>query len=90
MRAEHSSRVGQAWAQTKALVFNADWGTVALLPIDHFRCVHCNAIIRIDTRGYAACEVCGQIYNDGKPPRMHEKRNERKWATKHFLKRVSH
>jgi len=74
MRAEHSSRVGQAWAQVKVWVVD-DSRDVSLLPFSHFRCSRCDAVVRIDTRGYAACECCGLIFNDGRLPYRHEKKS---------------
>lgn len=64
------NRVGQAWSQDKAIVVGEDifdQPVAGLLPIDHFRCRCCDNIIRVDSRGYACCEGCGAIYNDGAP-----------------------
>ena len=71
------NRVGQAWSQDKALVFN-DFGETSLLPVDHFHCKSkaCGAVVRVDERGFAFCEKCGEIYNDGlaSPPRVYDRR----------------
>ena len=32
----------------------------------HSRCKKCSAIVRIDKNGFAACESCGEVYNDSK------------------------
>jgi hypothetical protein len=63
---EHSSRYDQAWNQFKALVFN-EFGETKDLPIGHFTCLQpaCSGVVRVDSRGFAACEICGYIYNDG-------------------------
>lgn len=69
-RRAHSqeNRVGQAWKQRIVEKQMEDRKTgkikVFKIPNGHFRC-RCNGIIRLDHRGYAACEKCGQIYNDG-------------------------
>lgn len=72
---EHHSREGQAWSQVKAVVFNNELGTVVNLPIDHFNCIECGTIVRIDRRGYAFCVKCGTIYNDGLPPRRKKRQD---------------
>lgn len=62
------NRVGQAWSQDKAIVVGKDifdQPKVDLLPIDHFKCRQCENVVRIDSRGYACCERCGAVYNDG-------------------------
>lgn len=48
------------------------------LPAGHFRCQHCQTVVRIDERGFAACESCGMIYNDGKPEDRKMSNRERK------------
>jgi ribosomal protein L37AE/L43A len=61
-------REGQAWSQDKAIVASKDifdQPKVDLLPIDHFKCRQCENIVRVDSLGYAFCEECGAIYNDG-------------------------
>ncbi len=62
---EHSSRYDQAWNQFKVLVFN-EFGETKDLPIGHFTCLQkgCSGVVRVDSRGFAACEICGYIYND--------------------------
>ena len=66
MRYEYSSRVNTAWRPGYIQVIGEDvFGhhRVFDLPEGHFRC-RCGNVVRIDVRGFAACELCGQIYND--------------------------
>jgi len=70
-RLAHSNegRVGQAWRPGKVLKEGVDvFGNRKTFLVDegHFRCKKCSAIVRIDKNGFAACESCGQIYNDSK------------------------
>lgn len=70
-RLAHSTenRVGQAWRSGSVQVMGEDiFGNVKMfdLPAGHFQCRHCLTVVRIDERGYAACENCGMVYNDGK------------------------
>ncbi len=69
-RLAHSfeGRAGQAWKPGKILKEGVDlFGNkkVFLVEEGHFRC-KCGAIVRIDKSGFAACESCGEIYNDSK------------------------
>jgi hypothetical protein len=57
------NRIGQAWKQTNAKACSIETHKEIDIPITHFIC-HCNAIVRIDRHGYAACVACGEIYND--------------------------
>ncbi len=60
-------RVGQAWGVHKVLKETTDeWGKKKIVKVidGHFRC-KCGAVVRIDKNGFAACEKCGLIYNDG-------------------------
>jgi hypothetical protein len=41
---------------------------VFLVEEGHFKC-RCGSIVRIDKNGFAACESCGEIYNDSKTVR---------------------
>ena len=70
-RLAHSNegRVGQAWKPGKVLKEGVDvFGNrkVFLVEEGHFRCKKCSAIVRIDKNGFAACESCGEIFNDRK------------------------
>jgi hypothetical protein len=62
------NRVGQAWRSGRVQVIVEDVAGAKLiqLPAGHFQCKHCLVVVRIDERGFAACENCGMIYNDGK------------------------
>ena len=69
-RLAHSNegRVGQAWRPGKILKEGVDlFGNkkVFLVEEGHFKC-KCGSIVRIDKNGFAACESCGEIYNDRK------------------------
>jgi hypothetical protein len=61
------NRTGQAWraGSVQVLVENYEGAKLIILPAGHFQCRYCLNIIRIDTRGYAACVNCGTIHNDG-------------------------
>lgn len=48
------------------------------LPAGHFQCKYCRNIVRIDDRGFAACENCGSIYNDGTLDRNEMSNREKK------------
>ena len=66
MRYEYHSRVNTAWRPAYVQVIGEDvFGQhrVFDLPSGHFRC-QCGNVVRIDERGFAACELCGLIYND--------------------------
>ena len=68
-RLAHSTenRVGQAWRSGSVQVMGEDifgQAKVFSLPSGHFLCKKCDAVVRIDARGFAACDVCGEIYND--------------------------
>ena len=70
-RPAHSfeGRVGQAWRPGKVLKEGVDlFGNkkVFLVEEGHFMCRQCGSVVRIDKNGFAACESCGEIYNDGK------------------------
>ena len=76
-RLAHSmeNRTGQAWRSGSVQVIGEDiFGNIKMfdLPAGHFQCRHCLKVVRIDERGYAACENCGMVYNDGviAPERM--------------------
>jgi len=58
------NRTGQAWKEEEAYVFDNEKYAVGKRSLGHSLC-RCNAIVRIDKHGYAACEVCGEIWNDG-------------------------
>ena len=74
-RTAHSTenRVGQAWKAGSVQVIGEDlFGNARIfdLPAGHFQCKYClhvQKIVRVDERGFAACESCGTVYNDGKP-----------------------
>ncbi len=69
-RRAHSAenRVGQSWKEKtrKEQIEDPKDGKIKIVAVreGHFTC-RCNAIVRIDKRGFAACEVCGEVYNDG-------------------------
>lgn len=66
-RPEHSSRVGTAWKPAWVQVMGEDvFGQTGIvdLPEGHFRCRYCLNVVRMDGRGYAACENCGMVYNE--------------------------
>lgn len=63
----HEGRVGQAWGRKKVPAEGkTKFGKKITVMVDagHFRC-HCGAIVRIEKNGFAACEHCGEIFNDG-------------------------
>lgn len=72
-RLAHSAenRVGQAWRSGSVQVIGEDiFGNAKLIdmPEGHFQCKYClhiQKIVRVDERGFAACESCGTVYNDG-------------------------
>ena len=69
-RPAHSfeGRVGQAWKPGKVLKEGVDiYGNCKKFLVEegHFRC-KCGSIVRIDKNGFAACESCGEVYNDSK------------------------
>ena len=75
------NRVGQAWRSGSVQVIGEDlFGQAKLfvLPTGHFQCRHCLTVVRIDERGFAACDNCGMIYNDGKPEIRGMSKRERK------------
>jgi uncharacterized C2H2 Zn-finger protein len=68
-RPAHSftGRVGQAWKPGKVPKEGVDcFGNKKTFLVEegHFRCTRCSAIVRIDKNGFAACEKCGEIFND--------------------------
>jgi uncharacterized C2H2 Zn-finger protein len=72
-RPAHSfeSREGQAWRPGKVLKEGTDiFGNKKTFLVEegHFRC-KCGAIVRIDKNGFAACESCGEVFNDRKTVR---------------------
>lgn len=69
-RLAHSNegRVGQAWRPGKIPKEGIDKNgnrKVFLVEEGHFKC-RCGSIVRIDKNGFAACESCGEIYNDSR------------------------
>jgi DNA-binding MarR family transcriptional regulator len=78
------NRVGQAWKSGSVQVIGEDiFGQAKLfvLPAGHFQCkfcLHVQKTVRVDERGFAACESCGSIYNDGKPDEQKMSNRERK------------
>lgn|GEM_PF-7063772 len=59
------NRVGQSWKErTIKKQIEAGNGKIKTIEVSdgHFKC-RCNAIVRIDEHGYAACVGCGAIYN---------------------------
>ncbi len=80
MRYEYSSRVNTAWRPSYVQVVGEDvFGQhrVFDLPAGHFRC-RCGNVVRIDVRGFAACESCGRIYNDEGNAKTEMSNRERK------------
>jgi len=91
-RLAHSTenRVGQAWRAGSVQVMAEDlYGNVKMfdLPAGHFQCRYClhvQKIVRVDERGFAACESCGTIYNDGNPEGQKMSKREKKMAENKF------
>lgn len=91
-RLAHSNegRVGKAWKPGKVLKEGVDvFGNrkVFLVEEGHFRCKKCSAIVRIDKNGFAACEKCGEVYNDSKTIRgteYHMSKAKKKKAMREF------
>ena len=88
----HVNRTNQAWKADSVQVFVQDPMTKQHLIFDMPRgnktCPKCHEVIRYDARGYAFCQCL--VHNDMiyKSPRELENK-ERKWVTKHFLKRIT-
>jgi len=91
-RPAHSftGRVGQAWKPGKVLKEGVDvFGNKKTFLVEegHFRCTRCSAIVRIDKNGFAACESCGEVYNDSKTIRgteYHMSKAKKKKAMREF------
>jgi len=69
-RLAHSfeGRVGQAWRPGKVPKEGVDcFGNKQIFLVEegHFKC-RCGSIVRIDKNGFAACESCGEVFNDSK------------------------
>ena len=90
-RPAHSfeGRVGQAWKPGKVLKEGVDiYGNCKKFLVEegHFRC-KCGSIVRIDKNGFAACESCGEVYNDSKTIRgteYHMSKAKKKKAMREF------
>ena len=90
-RLAHSfeGRVGQAWKPGKIPKEGVDcFGNrkVFLVEEGHFRC-KCGSIVRIDKNGFAACESCGEIFNDREwysVPRMGMSKSKKKREWERF------
>ena len=91
-RLAHSteSRVGQAWKPGKVPKEGVDcFGNKKIFLVEegHFRCKKCSAVVRIDKNGFAACESCGEIFNDRKTIRgteYHMSKTKKKKAMREF------
>ena len=59
---------------------------IFLVEEGHFRCKKCSAIVRIDKNGFAACEKCGEVYNDSKTIRGTEYHMSKARKKKEFEK----
>jgi len=96
-RPAHSveNRAGQAWRPGKVAKEGVDGNgnkKIFLVEEGHFRC-GCGAIVRVDKNGFAACESCGQIYNDSKTIRgteYHMSKAKKKKAMEEFKASVVH
>jgi ribosomal protein L37AE/L43A len=86
---EYHSREGMAWREGKVLVFAEDHkrggSQIFEMPKGNFECPQCDVVVRLDSRGFAFCEKCGEIFNSGRPE------NKRITASinKHFIKKIS-
>jgi ribosomal protein L37AE/L43A len=62
------NRTGQAWKPSSVQVVAKRGEEIKVfdMPRGSFLCKKCNEIVRIDKRGFAACDKCGDIYNSGK------------------------
>ena len=86
----HEGKVGQAWrARTEDQEGEDVFGNKKSFPVEvgPFLC-RCGAIVRIDKNGFAACESCGQIYNDSKTIRgteYHRSKSQKKKAMREFV-----
>ena len=91
-RPAHSfeGRVGQAWKPGKVPKEGVDcFGNKKIFLVEegHFRCKKCSAIVRIDKNGFAACESCGEVFNDSKTIRgteYHQSKSQKKKAMREF------
>jgi len=63
-RSNDEGRVGQVWAENEIYIFDNEKYAIVKRSTGHFQC-HCRAVVRLDEHGNAACEACGEIYNDG-------------------------
>jgi len=81
--------VGQAWRPGKIAKEGVDcFGNKKgfLVEEGHFKC-GCGSIVRIDKNGFAACESCGNIFNDSKTIRgteYHMSKAKKKKAMRDF------
>ena len=90
-RLAHSfeGRVGQAWRPGKVAKEGIDDNgnrKVFLVEEGHFKC-RCGSIVRIDKNGFAACESCGEVFNDSKTIRgteYHQSKSQKKKAMREF------
>jgi len=86
-RPAHSNegKAGKSWrARTEIQEVEDAFGNKKSFPVEvgPFLC-RCGAIVRIDKNGFAACEKCGEIYNDrGTASQMSNRR--RKAALERF------
>jgi hypothetical protein len=74
------NRTGQAWKVGSVQVFvQVHRSTYKLfdMPEGLYKC-KCGAVVRIDKRGFAFCESCGNIFNDRNAPhRMSNREKDR-------------
>ena len=70
---QNEGRVGQSWMEKKVKKEGEDcFGNKKTFLVEdgHFLC-HCGSVVRLDKNGFAACENCGEIFNDrGHEPQM--------------------
>jgi hypothetical protein len=84
------NRVGQAWRAGSIQVLGEDcFGNVKMfdIPAGHFQCRYClhiQKIVRVDERGFAACESCGTIHNDGNPDGQEMSKRQKKISKNAF------
>lgn len=89
---ELQNREGQAWKPGRVEVEGVDiFGNKKKFMAEkgHFRCKKCDAVVRFDIRGYAHCEKCGDIYNDGVAEAQKIKARSKRNADRSFRAKCS-
>lgn len=89
---QHEGKVGQAWrARTEYQEGEDVFGNKKSFQVEvgPFLC-RCGAIVRIDKNGFAACEHCGEIFNDSGSMGHRASNRSKKAALERFKYLLSH